>query len=160
MNGEPPLGALLAGFLRRRRACGDDGKTFLIGLAGRRPVFAVAAGLRGPADHPHLLRFARYLLHRRFHCDGFALMLPAERDGEPVYAVEWRAQGRHMLEWLRADGARRTLTPATIGDTLVGDLSLPGDPLPGIMRRELDALYEVLKVPPGVLSQGTSAPSA
>ena len=148
MNGEPPVAVLLADFLRQRRACGDDGKTFLLGLRAATPVFAVAAGLRGPADHPHLLRFARYLLHRRFHCDGFALMLPAMLDDAPVYAVEWRAQGRHALEWLRADGERRPPTPATGGDTLVGDLSLSGDPLPGIVRRELDALYEALKVPP------------
>lgn len=144
MSDEPPVGALLAGFLRQRRACGDDGKTFLLGLRAATPVFAVGAGLRGAADHPRWLRFGRYLLHQRFRCDGFGLLLPAMVDDQPVYALEWRAQARHAVELVLADGGRR---PAALDGDLVGDLSLPGEPLPGIMRRELNALYQALEVP-------------
>lgn len=144
MSDEPPVAVRLADFLRQRRACGDDGKTFLLGLRAATPVFAVAAGLRGAADHARWLRFARYLLHRRFDCDGFGLLLPAMIDGEQVYALEWRAQGRHAVELVLGDGGRR---PAALDGDLVGDLSLRGEPLPGILRRELDALFQALAVP-------------
>ncbi len=140
----------LIDYLRARLHAGDDGKTLLIGLRADAPRFAVAAGLRGDRDHPRFLVFGRYLLHGRFHCDGFALMLPAMIGGEAVYVLELCLDGRSSVEIVLADGSRRS---ADLAAGLVGDLSRRGPALPGVVRRDLDALYHRLAVPlPGELS--------
>lgn len=142
---------LLADYLQERRRGGDDGCTFLIGFNGRSPVFALAAGLRGADDHPQFLTFACYLVHQRFRCDGYALLLPAVLDGEEVYVAEWR-RGRDMaVSVIGEDGLSRSGAPA---GPLIGDLARPQPGLPGIMRRELDRLYEALRRPLPGAGQG------
>jgi hypothetical protein len=135
----------LAGFLDRRQRAGDDGKTFLIGYRASVACFAVAAGLRNAQDRQRFVRFARYLLHHRFGCDGHALLMPAERAGRPVYAVEVctpdAASVRlidHALAWHESG-----LDPG-----LIGELREHDEPLPGLLRRELDRLYEAVRVEP------------
>ncbi len=100
----------LPAFLRWRQAQGDDGKTFLLGSATEGASFAIAAGLDGAADHPGFVRFARYLIHHRFGCEQFALLLPGIIDGAAVYVAECH----------QPDGA-------TI--ILLGDIPGPGGPV-------------------------------
>ena len=133
----------LSRFLRQRLAAGDDGKTFLIGWHGDSPQFALAAGLRGASDHPRFLTFARYLVHRRFDCDGWTLMLPVEVDRTPHYVVESHHGGAVQVLRSGVDGA---LEPAGLGGGLIGDLDWPGDALPGRLRRDLDRLYAMLQL--------------
>lgn len=142
---------LLADYLQQRRAAGDDGRTLLVGLNGGMAVFALAAGLRGSDDHPRFLTFARYLLHARFRCDGFALLLPAMRGGEALYVVERQVAGESAV-WLAGSGGDRR--PSDIDGRLIGDLGLSEHHLPGVMRREFDRLYEALKRPLPVAAQG------
>lgn len=138
------IGERLLDYLQVRWRAGDDGKTLLIGLLGDAPQFAIAAGLRGERDHPRFLIFARYLLHGRHRCDGFALMLPALIEGAAVYVMELCLPGRHSVDIVQADGSRHA---AEIGTGAIGDLSHRGPALPGIMRRDLDVLYEKLALP-------------
>jgi hypothetical protein len=138
-------------FLRERQRCGDDGKTLLMGWRAQAPEFAVAAGLRGDEDHPGFLAFARYLIHHRFRSDGFALLLPAILDDVPVYVAEWRLGGDSALVTIGPEGE---LLPNDLHRGLLGDLGDAGPPLPGLMRRELDRLYELLKVPPVQVDPG------
>lgn len=141
--------AALAGFLTARVRGGDDGKTFLVGYADTVPAFAVAAGLRDTTQHEQFARFARYLLHQRFSCDGHVLMLPAEIDGQPVYVVEQARHGAYRLAMLDADMAWRESPPAAgSANGLIGDLAAAESGLPGIMRRSLDQLFEDLQVAP------------
>jgi hypothetical protein len=145
------IDGLLARYLQERRSGGDDGRTFLIGFSGRSPVFALAAGLSGADDHPRFLTFARYLVHHRFRCDGYALLLPAVLDGEEVYVAEWRRGQETGVSVIGADGQSRSGAP---GGPLIGDLARPQPGLPGIMRRELDRLYEALRRPLPGADQG------
>jgi hypothetical protein len=138
------LAEQLSDYLRARLRAGDDGKALLVGLRADAPRFAVAAGLRGDRDHPRFLVFGRYLLHGRFRCDGFALMLPAVVGGAAVYVLELSLDGRSTVEIVLADGSRR---PADLAAGLVGDLSRRGQALPGVVRRDFDALYQRLAVP-------------
>ena len=131
-------------YLRNRIRHGDDGKTLLLGVRADRPRFAVAAGLRGEQDHPHFVNFARYLLHQRFACDGYALMLPALIDGAAVYAVQLSLGGASSAWLLDTAGNRREWR----GDRPLGDdLGDRGLPLPGLRRRDFDALYSQLVLP-------------
>ena len=134
----------LLDYLQARLRAGDDGKTLLIGLLGDAPRFAIAAGLRGERDHPRFLIFARYLLHGRQRCDGFALMSPALVGGAAVYVMELCVPGYRSVDIVEADGSRRAVD---MGTGTIGDLSQRGPALPGIMRRDLDALYEKLALP-------------
>ncbi len=131
-------------YLLDRIRRGDDGKTLLLGLQAGRPRFAVAAGLRGEQDHPHFLIFARYLIRQRFACDGYALMLPALVDDEPLYAVQMVLEDTPSAWLLDAAGHRR----AWPGDRqLSEDLERRGAPLPGVQRRDLDGLFARLQLP-------------
>jgi hypothetical protein len=131
-------------YLLDRICRGDDGKTLLLGLQAGSARFAIAAGLRGEQDHAHFLTFARYLIHQRFACDGYALMLPALVDDEPLYAVQVVLDDVASAWLLDAAGHRR----AWRGDRqLSGDLADRGAPLPGIQRRDLDTLYAQLRLP-------------
>ena len=132
------------GFLRARVAAGDDGKTFLLGLRGDRCLLALAAGLRGAADHPGFVTFARYLLRQRFDCDGHALLLPADADGQPLYVVELCNAGETAAWLTAAGGARRDYAG---GLPLIGDLRQRESGLPGIRRRDMDRLYARLQLP-------------
>jgi hypothetical protein len=134
----------LAAYLQARRRAGDEGKTLLLGLLGSSPRFAIAAGLRGERDHPRFLIFARYLLHGRYRCDGYALMLPAMFGDADVYVVELRLAGHASVEIVHADGRRHA---ADISVGTIGELGVRGPALPGVMRRDLDALYERLARP-------------
>lgn len=134
----------LAHFLLERIVAGDDGKALLLGLDAGRPLFAAAAGLRGEHDHPGFVTFARYLLHRRFACDGHALLLPAVVDGEPVYLMETRVDGVRRVQLVRGRGEREAWHS---DEPLIGDLGITEPALPGIQRRGLDALFEQLRLP-------------
>lgn len=134
----------LPAFLRWRQAQGDDGKTFLLGSVAEGTSFALAAGLDGAADHPGFLRFARYLIHRRFACEQFALLLPASIDGAAVYVAECHQPGGSTVNLL---GEAPDAGGATLEAGLIGDLTVPEAALPGVVRREFDRLYEALQVP-------------
>ncbi|MDJ0740865.1 MAG: hypothetical protein QNJ91_14210 [Gammaproteobacteria bacterium] len=132
------------GFLHARIVAGDDGKTFLLGLRRARCGLALAAGLRGAADHRDFVTFARYLLRQRFDCDGHALMLPIAVDGEPRYVVELCVDGGLTAWSVTPGGARRDYS----GDLpLIGDLRQRESGLPGIRRRDMDRLYTRLQLP-------------
>jgi hypothetical protein len=133
----------LIDYLQRRRR-NDDGKALLIGWRGDLAAFSLAAGLRGVSDHPRFLTFGRYLIHQRFGCDGFALLLPAVLDDSPCYVAEWRCCGDSGLITILADGCQ---CPSPASAPLIGDLGVREPALPGLLRRELDALYEALKRP-------------
>lgn len=139
-----PLLDRLVGYLHERLRDGDDGKSLLLGFAAEKPLLALAAGLQGEQDHPGFLTFCRYLLHQRFDCDGFVLWLPAAVTGEPVYMMESRIEGRSSVQVVHADGRQRAWPH---DDCLIGDLGRRETALPGIQRRELDRLYETLKLP-------------
>ena len=131
-------------YLLDRIRRGDDGKTLLLGLQAGGASFALAAGLRGEQDHPHFVTFARYLIHQRFACDGYALMLPAVVDDEPLYAIQMVLDNAFSAWLLDVAGNRR----AWQGEQqLSDDLERRGAPLPGIQRRDLDALYARLQLP-------------
>lgn len=151
MSAVAAVDELLADYLRQHLADGDEGKTLLVGLDGVSPVFVVAAGLRGAVDHPRFLVFARHLLHRRFHCDGHALMLPALLDGVELYAVERDCQGDMLVQTVDAGGRRQS---SDLGGRLIGDLAVAESGLPGVMRREFDSLYEQLRLPLPGTTQG------
>ena len=140
-----PFAAGLAAFVSERLCDGDDGKTFLVGYDTDVPRFAVAVGLRGEADHPAFLSFARYLLQKRFVCRDYALLLPASLEGEALYLVERRIAGEIGVWALGLDGSR---IERVVEHSPFGDLNRPGETLPGLMRREFDRLYEQLKVEP------------
>ena len=142
---DDPFAAGLAAFIRERLHNGDDGKTFLVGYDTDMPRFAVAVGLRGEADHPAFLSFARYLLQKRFVCGDYALLLPASLDGEAFYLVERRIAGEIDVWALGLDGNR---IERVVECSPFGDLNRPGETSPGLMRREFDRLYEQLKVEP------------
>lgn len=139
-----PLDDLLSGYLLQRLAAGDRGRTLLLGLDDGVPRFALAAGLRGASDHPRFLVFARYLIHDRFRCDGYALLLPALLDGAEMYVMERRHAGGTQVFTIDGEGRRRA---SGLAAGLCGDLDVREAHLPGIMRRELDGLYEALKRP-------------
>ncbi len=141
-----------AEFLTARQAAGDDGKTFLLGYAGERSVFAVAAGLRGDEDHPGFLAFGRYLLTHRFDCNEYILLLPADIDGVPLYAMEHcRAGESPAFALIDATGIRDARFD---GRPLIGELLKPVSGLPGVLRRELDARFAALQVPLAVSGNG------
>lgn len=144
MSDADSLRVRIATFLQQRRQLGDDGKALLLGLDGVRPVFALAAGLQGEQDHPGFVTFARYLLHRRFACDGHALLLPAAVDGEPVYMLELHHGGVLDLHLFDALGETRAWPS---GGPLIADLTVAEAGLPGVQRRELDRLYGALELP-------------
>ncbi|WP_078121520.1 hypothetical protein [Thiosocius teredinicola] len=132
-------------FLAARQAAGDDGKTFLLGFEGERCAFAVAAGLRGDEDHPGFLAFGRYLLTHRFDCNEYTLLLPADIDGVPLYAMEHCRIGEPpSFALIDAAGIRDTRFD---GRPLIGELLKPVSGLPGLLRRELDARFAALQVP-------------
>ncbi|MCB1801557.1 MAG: hypothetical protein KDI82_07720 [Gammaproteobacteria bacterium] len=139
------LAACLGGWLQQRLAAGDDGKTLLVGFRGAEATFALAAGLGGTKDHPGFSAFARYLLHRRFHCDGHALLLPAALAGEGVYLLNGQVAGQATQALFAADG---TVRDWRSDDWPIDRLEVPGDALPGIQRREMERLFEHLRVPP------------
>jgi len=150
LSGVESLERWLLEYLQQRQADGDDGRTLLVGLRGAAPAFALAAGLHGSADHPRFLIFARYLLHRRFACDGFALMLPAELDGTPVYVIEQRCAGSATVAVCYPDGR---IAPFEGRSALIGDLALAPGQLPALERRDFDRLYASLVRPlPAALS--------
>jgi hypothetical protein len=139
---EAPIDALRE-FLRTRLRAGDGGKSFLLGYRAAQPCFALAAGLRGEPDHSRFLLFARYLLHHRFACDGHALLMPADLAGRAVYAVEHRDAHGTSAGLLDADLVWR---PGGLPPGLIGDLARREAALPGRLRRDLDALYEAVRV--------------
>ena len=144
MNEQTPPLHRLVDYLQARLADGNDGKTLLLGFAGPQTQLALAAGLQGEQDHPGFLTFCRYLLHQRFDCDGHALMLPAAVSGEPVYMLETYLAGEAAVHLVHADGR---CEPWPHDDRLIGDLTRRESGLPGIQRREMDRLYDVLKLP-------------
>ena len=144
MDDAAPLPDRLVRYLQDRRRAGEDGKAVLLGLAGEQPRLALAAGLQGEQDHPGFLSFSRYLLHQRFDCDRFVLWLPAAVSGTPVYMMETNLAGEPPVQLLDSDGRRR---PWPHDDCLIGDLARRESALPGIQRREMDRLYEALKLP-------------
>ena len=137
----------LPAFLRRRQAQGDDGKTFLLGIATDGVSFALAAGLDGAADHPGFLRFARYLIHHRFAGVQFALLLPASFDGAAVYVAECHYPGGSTVNLLGGIPDAGGAGGPALAAGLIGDLTVPESALPGVMRREFDRLYEALQLP-------------
>lgn len=144
MNAAADWPGRLDDYLLDRIGRGDDGKTLLLGLHKGRVQFALAAGLRGEQDHPRFVTFARYLLHQRFICRGYALMLPALADGESLYAVQLVLDGRSSAWLIDIAGHRR---PWRGGQPLGADLARRGEPLAGIQRRDLDVLYAQLQLP-------------
>ena len=131
-------------FLRERLREGDDGKTFLLGFDTTKVLFALAAGLKGEADHPAFLAFARYLVHRRFQCSSYALLLPAAIEDRPVYMLERHSDDLAEIGIIDAKG----FSPKSGFESgLIGDLAQAGPALPGIKRRDFDRLYESLQVP-------------
>lgn len=143
-DGESPsIDAALLAFLADRQVAGDDGKTFLLGYERAQAVFAITAGLRGDVDHPGFLTFGRYLLTHRFHCDGYALLLPAVTDDAPVYVIEQVAGAQRQHAIVVAGASRH----ATFDDALIGELLTPVRGLPGVLRRELDQRFDRLQVP-------------
>lgn len=139
------LAERLAGWLQQRLAAGDDGKTLLVGFRAADAAFALAAGLAGPKDHAGFSAFARYLLHRRFACDGHALLLPAALAGESVYLLNAQLAAHAVQALYAADGS---VCDWRSDDWPIDRLDLPGDALPGIQRREMDRLFDTLQVPP------------
>ena len=72
------------------------------------------------------------------------LWLPAAVSGTPVYMMETNLAGEPPVQLLDSDGRRR---PWPHDDCLIGDLARRESALPGIQRREMDRLYEALKLP-------------
>ncbi|MCB1790829.1 MAG: hypothetical protein KDJ24_11070 [Gammaproteobacteria bacterium] len=145
MSEASPSVAALGGWLRERRDAGDDGKTLLLGFIASDACFAVAAGLRGERDHPGFERFARYLLHRRFACDGHVLMLPALHGDAPVYLVHGCVAAQALAFMVDAHG-HRCRWPGAALPLRVDDHDR--QPTPALLRRDMDARFAALAVPP------------
>lgn len=149
MNPAGRLRAPLVDYLAERRSAGDDGRTILLGLDRQQAVFALAVGLAGEPDYPGFLTFSRYLLHHRYSCDGHVLMLPAAIARRAVYVVELKLGEGLTIDVVEEDGSARR---APVASNPIGDLGQRARGLPAIQRRELDRLYERLRVPPPALA--------
>jgi hypothetical protein len=140
-----PLAALA--WLQRCVDRGEGGKTLLVGFRDASPEAAWAAGLRGEQDHPHFITFARYALQGLHACNGYWLMLPAQLHATRGYRcrLKTRARGIGLEAWQERSGwsFRQSEEP-----DLLEDLLLPGPKLPGVLRRDLDALADRLKIEP------------
>jgi hypothetical protein len=134
----------LAQFLSERLREGDDSKTFLAGRKCGAWMFAIAVGVRGDEDLPRFLEFARYLVHHRFDCDLHALLWPASIAGKVVYAAELAAPGQSLARIIDQRGVTQ---PHPGGELMIDAITPQHAPLPGIKRRDLDRLFDVLQVP-------------
>ena len=143
-----PLGLHVARYLNWRLGEGDAGKTFLLGMRDVAPAFCVAAGLGDEAARKHFVTLGRYLLHDRFNCPEFSVAWPAQLDDNPVYVIDALAGGKpkRCLLGDPTDG----LEPEVGG--LLDALQQPSGRLPGILRRDLDSLFEAFRLPldPGI----------
>lgn len=135
-------------WLQARVERGHGGKVLLAGFRGGSAVAAWAAGLRGPDDHANFTTFARHVLQQDA-CDGYWLMLPGQLQGTRGYRcrLHTRSDGRGLEAWQDSDGwGWRAITEPELLD----DLLQSANRLPGILRRELDALAAELGIdPPG-----------
>lgn len=122
-------------------SAGEGGKTLLAGFSDTKAIGAWAAGLRGSIDHPHFVVFARYLLQQGEDCAAYWLMLPGDSVGH--YQVEMRTRDDCWLGDARYDDAVWQFE-ASRRNLPMENLLLPGQRLPGLMRRELDAMAEQL----------------
>ena len=139
-----PLKQLLSTYVAWRQGEGDDGKTFLLGTRDAVPVFCVAAGLGGDDARRHFVRLGRYLLQNRFRCDEFSVIWPADLADRALYVIDI-ARGGQRLRWLLEDNRVFDQQPEAGG--LLDDLLEPAGPLPALLRRDLDSLFEAFRLP-------------
>ncbi|RMG34034.1 MAG: hypothetical protein D6720_10240 [Gammaproteobacteria bacterium] len=125
----------------------QGGNVLLAGFAGNEPLAAWAAGLRGEQDHSNFITFARFVLQKLHQCNGYWLMLPTVFDQEQClgYRLDLRSRhGRWRGDVLMPEDQEWQLRAGK--EPLLEDLLVPGPALPGIMRRDLQALAERLEV--------------
>ena len=139
-------------WLSRQVAGGRGGYVLLAGFDAQGPRVAWAAGLRGEHDYPNFVTFARFVLHRLHACRAYWLMIPDESGGRLGYRMElrspqacWCGRARLLGKELGED---RWELAAGAAHPLMDDLSIPGQNLPGIMRRDLEQLSERLQIAP------------
>jgi len=127
------------------------GKTLLVGWRAELALFAIAAGLGAEIDRDNFAVLARYLL-RRDGADGYWLLLSADLDAQEHLAAETVTGNQRQLTAapLRRDAAAACVDLGPLvdlgSDAPLGDLLVGGGSLPGVMRRELDRLAQVLAV--------------
>lgn len=128
------------------------GKTVLVGWRAQSPLFALAAGLVADTDREQYALLARYLL-RRDKADGYWLLLSADlAKQEHLVAEQVLANQRQVTAApLQRNSRRRCISlgdrVALGAEAILGDLLDGGEPLPAVMRRELDRLVSSLAVP-------------
>lgn len=125
--------------------------TILVGFADNTPEFALAAGLRNANDDERFTVLGRYLLNQRFKLNAYWLILPAQIDNTAVQVIDinhriktrkhWQVLGNNDITAIDTSNQLTTLFP---------DLLVPGKNLPGIMRRELDQLFDTCEIDPPV----------
>ncbi len=125
----------------------QGGKVLLAGFSGDQPQAAWSAGLKGEQDHPNFITFARFVLQKLHPCNGYWLMLPTVFDQEQClgYRLDLRSRlGQWRGDVLMPEDQEWQLREGE--ESLLEDLLVPGAALPGIMRRDLQALAERLEV--------------
>lgn len=122
----------------------QGGKTLLLGSVDGTPKVAWGAGLRGPDDYPNFTVFARFALQKLYACDGYWLLLPHEQGDNLGYRAEIRSESLHLGALLWLNGGIDVL-PST-ERAVLDNLLQPGGSLPGLMRRELTALSDQLRL--------------
>lgn len=138
------LGRLVSTHVAWRLGEGDSGKTFLFGMCHAEPVFCVAAGIGDDEGRGHFVTLGRYLIHDRFRCRDFAVVWPADLGDRPIHVID-TAEGEHRMRWLLGDDNAFDEGPEAGG--LLDALARPPGPLPAILRRDLDGLFEAFRLP-------------
>lgn len=138
------LGERISDYVVWRQHEGDGGKTFLLGLRGTDPLFCVAAGLGDDTAQRHFVTLGRYLLQVRFRCADFAVVWPAQLDDRAVSVIDF-TDGEHRRRCL-LDGRLTTHDQPEDGG-LLDVLQTVIGPLPAVLRRDLDSLFETFRLP-------------
>lgn len=134
--------------LRWLRDCVDNGhggKVLLVGFRAGLSEAAWAAGL-SEQDYANFTLFGRFVLQKQA-CDGYWLMLPGEVHGTRGYRCLLAnvTPKRGLLAWQQATGWDCAYAEA---ESEIPDLLAPNPSLPGLQRRQMNALAEQLSIAP------------
>jgi hypothetical protein len=128
------------------------GDTLVVGFRAGLSVVAFAAGLPTDGHKAHLRMLARYLFARR-GVDAYLVVTQASLHRCDLVTVECAQTGGRRLyaaplchTAVNEVGSLGSPQPLAGQEPLLGDLLAPGQPLPGVIRRELDRAYDILRV--------------
>jgi len=116
----------------------DSGKTLFAGFADEQPLL-IQAGIDDPQQLPGWQTLLRYLLAR----DGmhsYITLMPVWSDQIPVTLLEICSQQQVYQAVCRSADDEPQWQQVETQQFIFGDLFVSGQPLPGIMRRNLDEL--------------------